>query len=387
MTSVPFVSQARVQAAVASIYSLAAEPGRIGEILDGFADVLGGKGLLMGPLARATSADCSLVTYASPVFHEALPAYLDHYVALNPRKNWLTATGAGDIVFSDHDFIDDTAIGRHAFYNDFLLPHENLYSLNRVSSRLGGRRLWISVQYGHRAPAPERWQREIFSILSDHLVQALDLYGRLRALRPEDGEVLEQFDCPALILSATGRILRLNGLADRFADPRIGFARGRVTASAPGDAVRLDRLLAGVRLRSTGGSAPDVIALTGDGTRMPLLVKASPYRTSEFEHRLGDLVDDLPQTLLLVHSDQPSGRSAVAALRTLGLTPAEARVADLVAAGRSPEEAADDLGIALSTARHHLKRAHEKLGIRRQADLVRIVGGLTRFAGTTDERG
>lgn len=386
MTSVPLVSQARVQAAVASIYSLAAEPGRLTEILDGFADVLGGKGLLMGPLARATSADCSLVTYASPVFHEALPAYLDHYVALNPRKNWLTATGVDDVVFSDHDFIDEAAMRRHAFYNEFLLPHDNLYSLDRVSSRLGGRKLWISIQYGHRAAAPERWQREIFSILSEHLIQALDLYGRLRGLRPEDGEILDQFDSPALLLSASGRILRLNAAADRFADPRIGFARGRVNATATADATRLDRLLAGVRQRTLGGTAPDVVALAGDGTRMPLLVKATPYRASEFEHRLGDLVDDLPHTLLLIHSDQPSGRSATAALRELGLTPAEARVADLVAAGRSPEEAAEDLGIALSTARHHLKRAHEKLGIRRQADLVRIVGGLSRFAGSPRDR-
>ncbi len=383
MTSIPFVSEKKIRDAITSIYSIALDPGGLPAILDGLAEVVGGKGLLMGPLSRSTTADQSLVTYASSVFHEAIPDYLNHFVSINPKKNWLTANNHDEIIFSDHDLIDDRQINKHPFYNDFLIRNENLYSLDRLSSRLSGQKLWISAQYSHKAAMPEAWCREVFGLLTDHLLQSLELYGRMRGLQPGEAELLDRFDCPAVILSASGRILKLNAAADRFADRRIGFAAGRLTAPHPTDATRLERLLADVAVRARGGRAPDVIGLRGDGTRQPLLVRAAPFRVSDAHLDLEMFLDDVPRALVLIQGERPTDGSTLEALRCLGLTPAEARVAELIASGRSPEEAAADLGIALSTARHHVKRAHEKLGIRRQADLVRIVNDITRFLGSS----
>lgn len=383
MASIPFVSEKKIRDAITSIYSITLDPGRLPEILDGLADVVGGKGLLMGPLSRATIADQSLVTYASPIFHEAIPDYLNHFVSINPKKNWLTANNFDEILFSDHDLIDDRQIERHSFYNDFLIRNENLYSLDRLSSRLGGRKLWISAQYSHKAAMPEAWRREAFGLLTDHLLQSLELYGRMRTLQPGEAELLDRFDCPAVILSASGRILKLNAAADGFTDRRIGLAGGRLSAPHPADATRLERLLADVAVRGRGGRAPDVIALRGDGTRQPLLVRAAPFRTSDALLDLEMFLDDVPRKLVLIQSERATDGSTQEALRAIGLTPAEARIAALIASGRSPEEAAADLGIALSTARHHVKRAHEKLGIRRQADLVRIVTDISRFLGSS----
>lgn len=383
MTSVPFVSEKKIRDAITSIYSISLDPGRLPSILDGLAEVVGGKGLLMGPLSRSAVADQSLVTYASPIFHEAIPDYLNHFVSINPKKNWLTANNFDDIIFSDHDLIDDRQIDKHPFYNDFLRRNENLYSLDRLSSRLGGQKLWISAQYSHKAPMPEAWCRDVFGLLTDHLMQSLELYGRMRALQPGEGELLDRFDCPAVILSASGRILKLNAAAEGFADRRIGFAGGRLSAPHPTDATRLERLLADVAVRARGGRAADVIALRGDGTRQPLLVRAAPFRASDTRLGVEMFLDDVPRTLVLVQGERSTDGSTQEALRAIGLTPAEARIAALIASGRSPEEAATDLGIALSTARHHVKRAHEKLGIRRQADLVRIVNDITRFLGSS----
>ena len=186
-----------------------------------------------------------------------------------------------------------------------------------------------------------------------------------------------------MILSASGRILKLNAAADAFADRRIGFAGGRLSAPHPSDATRLDRLLADVALRAHGGRAPDVIALRGDGTRQPLLVRAAPFRACDARLGVEMFLDDVPRTLVLIQGERATDGTTQEALRAIGLTPAEARVAVLIASGRSPDEAASDLGIALSTARHHVKRAHEKLGIRRQADLVRIVNDIARFLGSS----
>mgnify|MGYP001765588351 CR=1 FL=1 len=387
MTFVPFVSEDRIRRAVASIYSVAADPGNLPGVLDGLADIVGGKGLLMGPLSRTVAPDPSLVTYASSVFHDAIPQYLDHYIAINPRKNWLTLNNFDDVVFTDHDLMDDREMRRHAFYAEFLARNENLYSLDRLSTRPSGRKLWVSVQYSAGAPPPELWHRDLFTVLTSHLHQALDLYGRMRMLQPGESALLDQFDCPALVLSSRGRILRANSAVDGWSDPRVSLAGGRLQALHPADGARLDRLLADVALRARGGSAPDLAALRGDGTRPPLLVRTAPFRPADADLGFDAFVDDLPSILVLFHATRRVGPGALSALRCLGLTPAEARVAAAIASGLSPEDAAAELGIALSTARHHVKRAHEKLGIRRQSDLVRIVNDVTHFVGPGSDGG
>lgn len=390
MTSVPFISERRIREAITSIYSIATDPAALPVALDGLADLLGGKGLLMGPLSRTAVADPTLVTYASTVFHEAIPEYLDHYLALNPRKNWLTSNNFNDIVFSDHDIMDDRELRRHAFYNDFLIRNENLYSLDQLKTVGSKHKLWISVQYSHRAPPPETWNREVFSMLTSHLHQALDIYGRMRGLQPGEVAMLEQFDCPGLILSARGRVLRANAAMGAWTDSRISLRGGRLGAANAADGARLDRLLADVGRRAAGSSAPDLVALIGDGTRPPLLVRASPFRVDELRLGFGAFMEDLPAILVLFHETRRTVGSEQAtreALRSLGLTPAEVRVAATIASGRSPEEAAEELGIALSTARHHVKRVYEKLAIRRQSELVRIVNDVAHFAAHGGDHG
>jgi DNA-binding CsgD family transcriptional regulator len=59
--------------------------------------------------------------------------------------------------------------------------------------------------------------------------------------------------------------------------------------------------------------------------------------------------------------------------RRFGLTRAEADVAMEIAYGDGRKAAAARLGVADSTARMHLTRIFEKTGVRRQAELVRVV--------------
>ncbi|MGP8193207.1 MAG: response regulator transcription factor [Methylovirgula sp.] len=64
-------------------------------------------------------------------------------------------------------------------------------------------------------------------------------------------------------------------------------------------------------------------------------------------------------------------------LRALGLTRAEADVGVLLGAGLSPREVSERLEIKIATVRAHLKRIFQKLGLRRQAELVQLVTRLS----------
>jgi DNA-binding CsgD family transcriptional regulator len=59
------------------------------------------------------------------------------------------------------------------------------------------------------------------------------------------------------------------------------------------------------------------------------------------------------------------------------LTPAEAKLEALVAAGHPPRDAALRLNVSVGTARTTLKRVLAKTGVGRQADLVGLLRGAT----------
>lgn len=54
------------------------------------------------------------------------------------------------------------------------------------------------------------------------------------------------------------------------------------------------------------------------------------------------------------------------------LTPAEAAVLEHLLAGLTPQDIADRQAVALATIRTHIARLHEKFGVSRTLDLVRL---------------
>ena len=65
-----------------------------------------------------------------------------------------------------------------------------------------------------------------------------------------------------------------------------------------------------------------------------------------------------------------------------GLTGKEAEIVLLIAGGKSPEEAAETLGILVSTVRGHLKKAFSKMNVHTQSELTsRILSGPVGWLG------
>jgi DNA-binding CsgD family transcriptional regulator len=81
-----------------------------------------------------------------------------------------------------------------------------------------------------------------------------------------------------------------------------------------------------------------------------------------------------PVAFVLLSDPRAGSHRPEAMLRELfGLTAAEARVADRLIMGDSPERAADTLSISVTTVRWHLASLYRKTGTNRQADLVRLM--------------
>lgn len=78
--------------------------------------------------------------------------------------------------------------------------------------------------------------------------------------------------------------------------------------------------------------------------------------------------------VLLIASDQEQALFGLQVLQQhFGLTHAEARLAQQLLLGLSTEEAAVQLGVSMNTVRTHLKQVFAKCGIKRQAELMRVL--------------
>ena len=173
-------------------------------------------------------------------------------------------------------------------------------------------------------------------------------------------------------LNCEGKVVLSNEQAEKIAagGDGIRLVNGRLAASYPEENSRLqaqlfDAVGAGARAGvSSGGS----LSLSRRSGRSALRVTVIPYQSHSLDS-YGQL------TALVFVSDPaatPLSRSAI--LRSLyRLTPAETRIADLLAGGSEVGEVASKVGVTLETARFHVKRVLAKTNTRRQTELVRLM--------------
>lgn len=153
------------------------------------------------------------------------------------------------------------------------------------------------------------------------------------------------------------RLARLNGSSPRIGERLrdIGLEAERILAEAA-------RLLAGAP-----DAAPSVVVLSEDPRIDALLVsaRASP-----------DSATLVPVPAMIAYCRFASAGSPERAERLARLFDLPRREAELAIAlsdGLSIAEAAQDMGLTIETARNYSKRLYAKLGVRGQAELVRIV--------------
>ncbi|MBL8490067.1 MAG: hypothetical protein JNM82_04740, partial [Rhodocyclaceae bacterium] len=86
--------------------------------------------------------------------------------------------------------------------------------------------------------------------------------------------------------------------------------------------------------------------------------------------------------LLLLHDTQALPAPAAAFMRAaFGATPAEARLAEALAAGETAEDFAGAAKLSMNTVRTQIRALLTKAGLNRQADLLRLLARLPRFRG------
>ena len=265
-------------------------------------------------------------------------------------------------------------------YNEMLRRAGTQNALNvRMDGPYGSRIIWaIADPIEADGWAPD--QIEMVERLLPHIRQFFRIRQTLvsaEALGTSLAGLLDNTRIGVIHLDRRGRIVEANDRARGFLRQgdglldRDGFLRARLPAT---DA-DLQRLLAGALPTFGGGDLSGSIAVRHSPGRLRLALHVNPVgnRQAEFSaHRVAALA------LIVEPGSQPRiDPDLVASI--LGLTPAESQVAVSLAEGRTIRDIAAATRRQESTIRWFMKQVYNKLGISRQADLVRLVLSLAEF--------
>ncbi len=186
-------------------------------------------------------------------------------------------------------------------------------------------------------------------------------------------EALDYLLIGVLLVEVSRGLVTMNRTAREIAERRDGLVirAGTVYASRPRDTVKLASLVRSAAAidaddASVRGGA---ISLSRPSMLRPLSVLVAPLPR---DRRTAN--DERPGAIVFV-TDPESETTTPSGLLSLlyGLTPAEATLAAAVVQGQGLDWAAAELGITMNTARTHLKQVFGKTGVRRQAELVRLI--------------
>lgn len=216
--------------------------------------------------------------------------------------------------------------------------------------------------------------------LKPHLLQ----FARVRrallqadALGRSMDAVLENKRVGVVQLDRRGRIVAANDTALEHLRDRavLHDDGGFVHAASKTDDRELQGLVAGALGASGATVAGGSLILPQSLATAPFMVHVTPIAVSGSDFEPGPVA----ALALIVDTGQRGRVDSGLLTGALGLTPTEAEVATLLAEGLTPRQAGVSSGRGEGTIRWHLHRIFGKLGIERQAQLVRVVRTLGWF--------
>lgn len=363
------------------IYGAVADPTRWPQAVVSVSDHLDGLGGMLVYNAPPGGKNLIVLGRLNPdytaVFHK-------HYV-WNP---WTVAIKDQpfDKAIISGSLVERRIIQKTGFYADVLAP-QRIEDMLVVSHRgmardggVGGFGFSLSARGADRAEQARRRLQK----LTPHLSRALDATMQLGPLMDGSRQlirVLQLMPSAALLLDSRQHMVHANPAAETLLRNRDGLACSsngglQLSAVLPDERAALTRTLAqALRVADGSGDAlGEPLRLTRLSGAAPLLVVPVPLPPPAFS--LWEL-SDTARLLVLVIDPNARNLAAAAALQAgFGLTTAEARVATLIGSGLSGPQAAQVLGVSPATVKTHLGRCFEKLGVRSQVELARMLSAL-----------
>ena len=316
-----------------------------------------------------------LICLSSGFRDEFLDSYRDRYAEMDL---WLRREHVHRVPCTIHvgrDLAADPDILRSQFYREWLEPQNIFHRLSIVLVREGMNLCYFVAM---RPPTDKPFGNDevvACRMLAPHLRRAVQVRSRISAVERERDaavEVLNRLPTGVVLCDETGAPVVVNesGRQILAAGDALTLRRGKLSACRQLEAEALQNLIAGAARTALGeGMDPGGTLSVPRPSGLPLSVLVSPLRAPP---EVGGRAR-IAAAIFISDPDSMMDTNEERLMRLYGLTPAESRLAAKIAQGRSLEQAAAMLNITTETARSYIKRILSKTGVKRQAELVRLL--------------
>ena len=275
----------------------------------------------------------------------------------------------GRAVRSD-EVVDVESFRGSVFYNELYKPlgDDTARCLGIVLDRPGGH-LAIGLHRAYGQPIFDEVDTAALQVLVPHLRRLVAARSRLQQAETQAVRLtaaLDELACGLVFVGADGQLRHANRAAEALLKARDGVMvqRGRVV---PIDHPIAARFAEAVRSAATAtGARGDAMRLRRSGAPS-LTVLVVP------------IAGALPGALVLLDSQDRTQAMPEVLARLYDLTPTEAELGALLGQGLSPDQAAAERGVRVSTVRSQIKALLHKTETRRLGDLLRTLGRISRL--------
>jgi DNA-binding CsgD family transcriptional regulator len=311
--------------------------------------------------------------YVSGLPEVDVAAYLEHYIAENPRWLYMPRQRTGDVSF-DYQFIDEPGMDKAPFYAELLAPMDLRYFMSAVLMATPQDYACISIQRMTREGHVQAREIDLMKRLLPHMRQAFDVAQRLKGAGESAKSFERAFDWivdGVAFVAAGGALVYANEALQVIArrNDVIRLRKGALEFLAVDARARFDAALDAVgRLRNGEEHvpAPTDFAASRESDAPPYLVSVRPLARSAQDGRTA------ARAIVFIRDALMRDGASSQMLRELfGLTAAEANVALALQFGLSLDAYARAHVVSLNTVYTHLRRIREKTGCRSIAELIR----------------
>jgi DNA-binding CsgD family transcriptional regulator len=309
---------------------------------------------------------------------DGLRLYGEYYGAIDP---WYS--GGGDqlvagVVELGSVLCPPSVLEQTEYYSDYLRHYPYFHQCGVIIDRQEQSRAVLTLMRAREQKDFDDSHLLLLKNLYPHLRRALQVHRKmvdLKLLAASAAGVIDSLDVGLIGLDSRGRICLVNQRAEALLTTGefLVIRNGRLMATDPLADAALSELLpprSGGQLKESQG---EEIELRSDGRSVYLSV--FPFLIdSRLTARSGTIVTITDPAMA------PGSRARLLAA-LFGLTPAEIRVAMMLVGGLDAREIADRSGVSYDTVRFQLKSVYTKLGVSRQAQLVRMI---SRFPARLD---
>ncbi len=285
----------------------------------------------------------------------------------DPRARAFPRMMAGEVV-TDLDVMTPEQIRSDPMYNEVLFPFG--YRWFAGIGFWADSAAWaLTIQRTGREGAFEARDKQLLAQLAPRLTETATLataVGRIALTSMTD--VLSRVGQPALILNREGKVLRTNEVADGGFDNEIRIKDRRLVLRDKQAMAKLDQLISLIRSAPDSAAIPAAPILVRRTAKPPVVLRILPVDGAARSVFLGARA-----MLILSNLVPPAAPDSGLIGQAFDLTPAESRLAALLATGTSLASAAEQLRISRETARNHLKAIFSKTGAHRQPELVKLL--------------